>query len=114
LVKAHLETKAAMDKGAADDELAGVRTLIRHAQWRWDFAAAGHGNAFHAPLETARILGTSIDKAQEARVRLAKILARHGMTGDVALPDTGTKAKAQKHIGLDMKKLAAEKSAAAR
>jgi nitrite reductase (cytochrome c-552) len=24
---------------------------IRHAQWRWDYAAARHGASFHAPIE---------------------------------------------------------------
>jgi nitrite reductase (cytochrome c-552) len=37
------------------------------------------------------------------------VVARHGFTGDIPLPDVSTKEKAQKYIGLDMKKLRADK-----
>lgn len=102
LVRAHYEAKAAWDAGATEEEMKPVLTLIRHAQWRWDFVAASHGASFHAPLESARILGTSIDKSSEARRELVKILVKHGVTDDVALPDISTKENAQKSIGLNM------------
>ncbi len=108
LVKAHLEAKAAWDAGAKETEMEKILTLIRHAQWRWDFAAAGHGNAFHAPIETMRILGTSIEKVQEARLLLTKLLAFKGVK-NVYYPDISTKAKAQNYIGLDIEKLKKEK-----
>lgn len=108
LVKAHLEAKAAWDAGAKEAEMSRILTLIRHAQWRWDFAAAGHGNSFHAPLETMRILGTSIEKAQEARLILAKLLTSKGVN-KIDYPDISTKTKAQKYIGLDIDKLKKEK-----
>jgi nitrite reductase (cytochrome c-552) len=108
LVKAHLEAKAAWDAGANEAEMSRILTLIRHAQWRWDFAAAGHGNSFHAPLETMRILGTSIEKAQEARLILAKLLTSKGVN-KIDYPDISTKTKAQKYIGLDIDKLKKEK-----
>jgi nitrite reductase (cytochrome c-552) len=109
LVRAHVEAKAAWDAGATEIEMKPVLTLIRHSQWRWDYAAAGHGNAFHAPLETMRMLGTSMEKSQEARLILSRILAAHGVKKPIDYPDISTKAKAQKYIGLDMDKLIKEK-----
>ena len=109
IVKAHFEAKAAWDAGAKEDEMKDVLTLIRHAQWRWDFVAAGHGNSFHAPLECSRILGTSIDKAQEARLLLSRILAAHGINKPVAFPDFSTKEKAQKIVWPDLEKMKADK-----
>ncbi|HRY31964.1 MAG TPA: ammonia-forming cytochrome c nitrite reductase [Bacteroidales bacterium] len=109
LVAAHLEAKAAWEAGATESEMAPVLKLIRHAQWRWDYAAAGHGNSFHAPVELLRILGTSVDKAQDARILLARVLSAHGIAQPLTLPDVSTKEKAQQVIGLDMPKLRAEK-----
>ena len=37
------------------------------------------------------------------------MLAHHGFTGNVPLPDISTKAKAQAYIGLDMKQLRSRK-----
>lgn len=109
LVRAHVEAKAAWDAGATEEEMKSVLQFIRHAQWRWDYATASHGAAFHAPVEVLRILGSSIEKASEARVLLAQVLAKHGKTDPVAMPDISTKEKAQAFIGLDMPKLRAEK-----
>ncbi len=109
LVKAHLEAGAAWKAGATEAEMKPALTLIRHAQWRWDFSIASHGSFFHAPEETLRILGTSIEKSGKARVELARILAKHGITDPVTVPDLSTKEKAQAFIGLDMNKLNAEK-----
>lgn len=109
LVRAHYEAKAAWDKGATESEMQPVLQLIRHAQWRWDFAAASHGASFHSPTEVSRIIATGIDKAQEARVILSRILSKHGFTGEVPYPDISTKAKAQALIGIDTKKLSADK-----
>lgn len=63
IVKAHIEAGAAWKAGASEQEMKEVLTLIRHAQWRWDFSIASHGAFFHAPEEVLRILGTSIEKA---------------------------------------------------
>ena len=79
-----------------------VLALIRQAQWRWDFAVASHGAAFHAPQEVTRILGSGLDKATQARIQIMKVLAQLGYTQDVPMPDISTKAKAQQYIGLDM------------
>jgi nitrite reductase (cytochrome c-552) len=105
LVRAHYEAKTAWDKGATEQEMKPILQLIRQAQWRWDYAAAGHGNSFHSPTELSRVIAMGIDKAQEARLSLAKVLVKHGFDGDVPYPDISTKEKAQALIGLDMKKL---------
>jgi len=109
LVRAHYEAKTAWDNGATEQEMQSALKLIRHAQWRWDFTAASHGASIHSPTEVSRIIATGIDKAQEARVELARILSKHGYTDEVPYPDIATKAKAQALIGLDMTKLRSEK-----
>ena len=44
-------------------------------------------------------------------LQIAKILAKHGYTGDVPMPDISTKAKAQAYIGLDMEDMRTKKEA---
>lgn len=102
LAAAHIEAKFAWDKGATEAEMQKALDAIRRGQWRWDYAVASHGASFHAPQEVTRILGHALDYAHQARMQIAKVLARHGYTGDVPLPDISTKAKAQAYIGLDM------------
>ena len=109
LAKAHIEAKFAWDKGASEKQMANVLKLIRGAQWRWDYVAASHGASFHAPFESARVIGLGLEKAQEARIEITRVLASLGYSEPVPLPDISTKAKAQEYIGLDMKKLNAEK-----
>lgn len=109
IVRAHVEAKTAWEAGANEAEMNDVLQKIRAAQWFWDFAAASHGGSFHSPLESARVVGKAIDNAQEARIILARILAKYGITEEVPYPDIATKAKAQKFIGLPMEKLIKEK-----
>jgi len=109
LAKAHIEAKFAWDKGASEKQMANALKLIRGAQWRWDYVAASHGASFHAPFESARVIGLGLEKAQEARIEITRVLASLGYSEPVPLPDISTKAKAQEYIGLDMKKLNAEK-----
>lgn len=109
LATAHIEAKFAWDKGATEAEMKPVLDLLRKSQWRWDFAVASHGAAFHAPQEIMRILSHSLDLANQARLKVAKVLAHHGFTGDVPMPDISTKAKAQAYIGVDMKQKEADK-----
>ncbi|WP_424532345.1 ammonia-forming nitrite reductase cytochrome c552 subunit [Shewanella sp.] len=110
LVKAHFEAKAAWDAGATEAEMKPILMDIRHSQWRWDYATASHGVTAHAPDEALRILGTSVDKAADARVKLAQLLATKGVKQPIAYPDTSTKAKAQAALGMDMKTMNAEKA----
>lgn len=102
LARLHIEAKIAWDEGATEEQMKPVLTLIRHAQWRWDWVAAAKGMGFHSPLECARVLGSSIQKSQEARILLNTILVNKGVNVPVEMPDISTRAKAQQFIGLDM------------
>ncbi|MBO6291583.1 MAG: ammonia-forming cytochrome c nitrite reductase subunit c552 [Selenomonas sp.] len=61
VARAHLAVKAAMDAGATDEQLAGIRLKLREAQWYWDWVAAENGNGFHNPDKCMRISGEAID-----------------------------------------------------
>lgn len=95
LCKAHFDIAACMQAGAADDELAEPRRLVRRAQLRWDYVAAANGVGFHAPQEAQRILADALDLAQQARLQCARILARHGVTEAVRYPEWSNKEQAQ-------------------
>ncbi|WP_320034966.1 ammonia-forming cytochrome c nitrite reductase [Halarcobacter sp.] len=108
LAAAHLEAGKAWEVGASEAEMAPVLKDIRHAQWRWDYAVASHPAFFHAPEETLRVLATAIEKAGNARIKLAKILAKHG-AADYKAPEATSKEKAQEIIGLPFEKLVDDK-----
>ena len=59
--------------GATPERLASAWALQRKAQWRLDFVAAENSMGFHAPAETARILGEAIDYARQGE-RAARAL----------------------------------------
>ena len=61
------------------------------------------------PVSTPRLLSDALYYAGQARLSIAKVLARHGYNGEVPIPDLSTKEKAQKYIGLDMGKLRQQK-----
>ena len=109
LVMAHVEAKTAWDQGVSAEQMKDILQDIRKAQWRWDYAAAGHGNSFHNPLELSRVISNGINQAQEARIKLARLLVQLGYNDLVDYPDISTKAKAQQYIGLDMATKNAEK-----
>lgn len=109
LVRAHVEAKMAWDLGADEETMEPVLMDIRHAQWRWDYAAAAHGASFHSPVETGRVISTGIAIAQEGRLKLSRILAGMDFNEEIPYPDISTKAKAQEFIGLPMEELRAEK-----
>jgi nitrite reductase (cytochrome c-552) len=109
LVRAHVEAKKAWELGANELQMADILINIRHAQWRWDFVAASHAAPFHAPVESARIISSGITTGQEARLKLARLLASLGHNNEIPYPDISTKEKAQEFIGLDLKKLNTEK-----
>ncbi|NRD23269.1 ammonia-forming cytochrome c nitrite reductase [Winogradskyella litoriviva] len=110
LVSAHLEAKKCWDLGATEEQMKPILTDIRHAQWRWDYSAASHGASFHSPVEIGRVIGSGLVIAQEARVKLARMLAELGHNKPIDMPDISTKEKAQEYIGLDVEKLKAEKA----
>ncbi len=109
LAKAHLEAAKAWELGASEEEMKPALTDIRHAQWRWDFSIAAHGSFFHAPEETLRVLGSAIEKGQEARIKLRITLAKYN-AADYQAPDFSTKEQAQEVIGLKFDKLVEEKN----
>ena len=109
LARLHLEAKVAWDAGATEEEMQEVLQLIRHAQWRWDWVAAANSMGFHSPAECLKVLGTAIQKAQEARVHLARVFSRYNVPQPVELPDFSTKALAQQLIGLDMDDIRSQK-----
>lgn len=109
LVKAHIEAKTAWEKGANEKQMEAILMDIRHAQWRWDYSVAAHGASFHSPVETSRIVATGITIAQEARIKITRLLADLGFNKEIEIPDISTKAKAQQFIGLNMSKLNSDK-----
>ena len=64
--------KAAKDKGAAPAKLEPAQALHRKAQWRLDFIMAENSMGFHAPQESARILGEAIDYARQGQIAILK------------------------------------------
>ena len=108
IAKAHLEAGKAWETGATEAEMKEILMDIRHAQWKWDYSIASHGSFFHAPEETLRLLGVANETAQQARLKLVKVLAAHG-AADFIAPDFSTKEKAQALAGVDLAALVAEK-----
>ncbi|HEX2838874.1 MAG TPA: ammonia-forming cytochrome c nitrite reductase subunit c552 [Phycisphaerales bacterium] len=61
--------QSAAGKGATDEQLRDARALQRKAQWRLDFVSAENSMGFHAPQESARILGEAIDYGRQAEMK---------------------------------------------
>jgi nitrite reductase (cytochrome c-552) len=72
LIEAIAEAKTA---GATDGQLAGARNLQRKAQWRSDLMNAENSLGFHAPAESLRILGESIDYSRQGIAEVARLRA---------------------------------------
>ncbi len=94
LVKAHFDVRAAMEAGTSDAQLSPVRQLIRHGQFQWDYVSASNGMGFHSPQESMRLLGEALNKSQEARLMVARILAAKGVTSAPVYPDYATRERA--------------------
>ena len=108
LAKAHLEAGRAWEARATEAEMKDILQDIRHGQWRWDYSIASHGSFFHAPEETLRLLASANNLAQEARLKLAAVLAGHGVIG-YQVPDFSTKEKTLALAGVDLQKEIAAK-----
>ncbi len=108
LAKVHFMAKFAWDNGAQEAEMKAILKLIRKSQWRWDFITASHGAAFHAPIESQRILSDGMYYAMQAEQDIDNWIVKKGLAGKFVMPDISTKAKAQQLIGLD---IPAEKAA---
>jgi nitrite reductase (cytochrome c-552) len=63
----------AQKRGATDEQLAPARQLQRQAQFRLDFINAENSMGFHAPQESARILGEAIDMARAGEIAVLNI-----------------------------------------
>lgn len=109
LVMAHLEAEKAWSLGATEEQMKDILQDIRHAQWRWDYGAASHGGSFHSPVEIGRVYATGLAKVQDARLKLARLLAEYGWNKPIDMPDIATKEKAQHYVGLDLQKMITEK-----
>lgn len=109
IVAAHFEAAAAWKAGATEQEMQSILQDIRHAQWRWDYSIASHGVHMHAPEVALEVLGTAVDRAADARTKLARLLATKGITDPIKQPDISSKEKAQAALGMDMEKMKAEK-----
>lgn len=94
LVYAHFDVAAAAQAGAFADDLRDSRTLLRRAQFRWDFISANNGMGFHSPQESMRLLGEAANLAQQVRVQAARMLAGKGIAQSPAYPDVSTRQKA--------------------
>lgn len=110
IAMAHIEAGKAWELGASDSQMKEIQQGIRHAQWRWDFVVASHGGAFHAPLESSRIITSATGIIQETRIKLTRVLADLGHNHPVEMPDFNNKATLQTYIGLDIEKEKAEKA----
>jgi nitrite reductase (cytochrome c-552) len=109
LAKVHLMAKFGWDNGAQETEMKPILQLIRKSQWRWDFITASHGAAFHAPIESQRVLGDGMYYAMQAEQGINDWILKKGVTAKFVMPDISTKAKAQQYIGLDIPKEKAAK-----
>ena len=69
------DLKAAKAAGAGDEQLKAAREAQRHAQFYLDFVEAESSTGFHAPDESARILGESIDFSRRGQNSLRRLPA---------------------------------------
>ena len=70
LAAAIKDIKAAMDRGATDQQLAKARELHRKAHIRWDYVSAENSMGFHSPQEALRILAESLDYSRQAQLEV--------------------------------------------
>ena len=67
------DIKQAKAAGLTDAQLAPVFKAQRDASWRIDFINAENSMGFHAPQESARILGEACDLARHGQVTLLRL-----------------------------------------
>lgn len=70
------DIKSAQAAGATDTQLAAARDFQRKAQFYFDFVEAENSTGFHAPDETMRILGESIDFSRRGQKALRDLLPK--------------------------------------
>ena len=59
---------AAREAGATDEQLAPALALQRQAHWYLDFIVSENSMGFHAPQETARVLGNAANLARQGQI----------------------------------------------
>ncbi len=62
--------KAAKKGNVSAEVLKEAQALQRKAQWRVDFINAENSMGFHAPQESARVLGEAIDYARQGQIKI--------------------------------------------
>jgi nitrite reductase (cytochrome c-552) len=67
------DLKKARADGLTDAQLDTVRQYQRQASWRIDFVGAENSTGFHAPQESARLLGEACDLARMGQVQLLRV-----------------------------------------
>jgi nitrite reductase (cytochrome c-552) len=72
LLELYDAVKAAKEAGATEEHLQDSYKLQRRAQWRIDFILSENSRGFHAPQETARVLGEAIDFARQGEIAAMK------------------------------------------
>jgi len=70
LAKVHFKAKFLWDNGATEEQMKPTLALIRKSQWRWDMVHSSHGAAFHAPIESERLLSDGLIYAYQAENNL--------------------------------------------
>jgi nitrite reductase (cytochrome c-552) len=70
LVALIADIKAAKEAGATDAQLQAARNAQRRGGFYVDFVESENSNGFHAPQESARILGEAIDELRKGQVAL--------------------------------------------
>jgi nitrite reductase (cytochrome c-552) len=73
LTMLHIEAAAAWEAGATEAEMEPILQQIRSAQWRWDWIAASHGAAAHAPIESGRLLATAMAMGRSRASAIAAV-----------------------------------------
>ncbi|WP_215225549.1 ammonia-forming cytochrome c nitrite reductase [Echinicola shivajiensis] len=104
IAMAHIEAGKAWELGATQEQMDNIQLGIRHAQWRWDYAVASHGAAFHAPLATSSIVTSATGIIEETRIELARLLADLGHNKPVEMPDFKDTEALQAYVGWDIEK----------
>ncbi len=67
------DIKASREGGATDASLETARQMQRRGQFYLDFIESENSNGFHAPEESARILGDAIDYFRQGQVSLREL-----------------------------------------
>ena len=67
-------------KAPANTQLAQARGLQKEAQFLFDFVEAENSSGFHAPQESARVLGLSIEKVRQGQKLVSEIRKKKNQT----------------------------------